>query len=466
MSLVMRSLLMGVLLVWSLTGLAQPVTVEGIRVWEAPDHTRVVLDLSASPQHRLFMLDNPGRVVVDLSHARMGRGVGERLTAGEVVKGVRSAARNGNDLRLVLDLATSVRPQSFTLPPNAPYGHRLVIDLHREATTGPARASTSEAAPAPSSAAPVATTPTSTVPAAAPPRTVQRLPQTVRPIIVAIDAGHGGEDPGAIGPGGTREKDVVLAIARRLERLIEADPGMRPVMIRSGDYFVPLRQRFERARTARADILISIHADAFPDPRPRGSSVYALSTRGATSEQARWLAQRENAADLVGGVNLSDKDQVLRSVLLDLSQAATIEHSLEAGNHILRELKRVGPVHKPQVEQANFAVLRAPDIPSVLVEAAFISNPAEERRLRDTRYQQQVAEAILSGVRSYFRSHPPEGTVMAQQGQTQRHVVQRGETLSTIARRYRVSVANLRAANSLSNDVIRVGDVLSVPTGG
>ncbi len=458
MSLVMRSLLMGVLLVWSLTGLAQPVTVEGIRVWEAPDHTRVVLDLSASPQHRLFMLDNPGRVVVDLSHARMGRGVGERLTAGEVVKGVRSAARNGNDLRLVLDLATSVRPQSFTLPPNAPYGHRLVIDLHRES---PAEQSSASAPATPSNTAPAATARAATAP-----RTVQRLPQTVRPIIVAIDAGHGGEDPGAIGPGGTREKDVVLAIARRLERLIEADPGMRPVMIRSGDYFVPLRQRFERARTARADILISIHADAFPDPRPRGSSVYALSTRGATSEQARWLAQRENAADLVGGVNLSDKDQVLRSVLLDLSQAATIEHSLEAGNHILRELKRVGPVHKPQVEQANFAVLRAPDIPSVLVEAAFISNPAEERRLRDTRYQQQVAEAILSGVRSYFRSHPPEGTEMAQQGQTQRHVVQRGETLSTIARRYRVSVANLRAANSLSNDVIRVGDVLSVPTGG
>ena len=458
----------GLLLLFALMplALAQEVQVNGLRLWEAPDHTRIVLDLSQRPDFRLFLLDNPARVVVDLDRSRVASSADLALRESRVVKGMRHAVRNGDGLRLVFDLGESVRPQSFTLPPNQEYGNRLVIDLHREAG-GAAASASSSASPSAAATTPPASArapaPAASAATRAPTRSLAQ--SAARDVIIAIDAGHGGEDPGAIGPGGTREKDVVLAIAQRLQRLVDAEPGMRAVMVRSGDYYIPLRDRFARARDARADILISIHADAFPDRRVRGSSIYALSTRGATSEAARMLAQRENAADLVGGVSLRDKDEVLRSVLLDLSQSATIEHSLDVGDHILRELKRVGRVHKPRVEQANFAVLRAPDIPSVLVEAAFISNPDEERRLRDARYQQNLAEAMLAGVRSYFRSNPPAGSVIAQH-RSQQHVIQRGESLSTIARRYRVSVEQLRAANNLNGDRIRIGDVLQVPAGG
>ena len=287
-------------------------------------------------------------------------------------------------------------------------------------------------------------------------------PSQLRDLVIAIDAGHGGEDPGARGRKGTREKDVVLEIARRLAALIEKEPGMRPVMIRDGDYYIGLRKRIEKARSQRADLFISIHADAFRDSRARGSSVYVLSQRGASSEMARWLAARENAADLVGGVSLDDKDDLLAEVLLDLAQTATLEASVEVADNVLQEMKRLGKVHKKQVQHAGFVVLKSPDIPSLLVETAFISNPSEEQRLRNSRHQQQVAQAILAGVRNYFASNPPPGTLMAKSS-TRQHVIRRGDTLSNIAQRYGVSMNTLRSTNKLKNDNLLGGKVLTIP---
>lgn len=290
---------------------------------------------------------------------------------------------------------------------------------------------------------------------------------TARPrdLIIAIDAGHGGKDPGARGRHGTREKDVVLAIARKLARLIEREPGMKPVLIRDGDYFLRLRERIRRAHDHRADLFISIHADAFNDTRVHGSSVYVLSRRGASSEMARLLARHENTADLVGGVSLDDKDDLLKTVLLDLSQSASIEASTEVADKVLRELRRVGKVHKRSVQKAGFVVLKSPDIPSILVETAFISNPREERKLRDPRHQERMARAILAGVRGYFEQNPPPGTLIAARVREQRHVIRPGDTLSGIARRYDVSLRELKVANGLDSDRLRVGDVLRIPRG-
>ena len=283
-----------------------------------------------------------------------------------------------------------------------------------------------------------------------------------RDVIIAIDAGHGGIDPGARGNKGLLEKDAVLAIARRLETLVKREPGMRPVMIRDGDYFISLRKRVNKARASQSDLFISIHADAFDDSRVSGSSVYALSQRGATTEAARLLANRENAADLIGGVSLEDKDDMLASVLLDLSQNATIEASVDVASRVLQGLKRLGKVHKSRVEQAGFAVLKSPDIPSILVETAFISNPQEERRLRTAKHQQAMAEAMMLGVRSYFKANPPPGTRIA----AREHVIERGDTLSAIAERYNISLAALRSANNISGDRIRIGQVLHIPMAG
>lgn len=280
----------------------------------------------------------------------------------------------------------------------------------------------------------------------------------MRDVVIAIDAGHGGEDPGARGHRGTREKTVVLAIARRFKALVEKEPGMRPVMIRDGDYYISLRGRIKKARQKRADIFISIHADAFHNKKARGSSVYTLSPRGATSEAARWLAESENKADLIGGVSLDDKDDLLASVLLDLSQTASLEASLDVADHILGGLKRVGKVHKRRVQSASFMVLKSPDIPSVLVETAFISNPEEERKLRSKSYQQKLAQALMQGVRKYFHRFPPPGTHLAR-----RHVIKTGDTLSAIAEQYQVPVHRLRNVNQLESDHVKVGEVLQIP---
>lgn len=416
---------------------AQAASVGGVRMWAGPDNTRLVFDITAPIDHTVFMLHSPERVVVDLKNARLTNSLTGLDFNKTLVKGLRSAKRNGHDLRIVLDLKSKVRPKSFLLKPTQQYGqqygHRLVIDL-QNARSKPLKAA----------------------------RTASKTPKGApRDVIIAIDAGHGGDDPGATGRRGTREKDVVMAIARRLEALIKKERGMRPVMIRRGDYYLGLRKRMKMARSMEADLFISIHADAFRDGRARGASVYALSQNSATSKAAQWLAKNENKADLIGGVSLDDKDDLLASVLLDLSRNATIAASLDAGGNILSELKKIGKVHKNRVEQAGFAVLKSPDVPSILVETGFISNRNEERNLRDKRYQQKLANALLKGMRRYFAQNSPPGTILAMTDH--RHVIRSGETLSGIAKQYQVSQLTLRSANNLANSALKIGQTLRIP---
>lgn len=413
-----------------LPGLATAATVQGVRLWAGPDNTRVVLDLNAAVEHTVFTLSGPDRIVIDIQNARFGS---VELPASDgVVTGIRHAARHDDDLRIVLDLTQAAQPKTFLLPPHEQYGYRLVIDLenpHSRAKTPPRQA-----------------------------------PDGARDLIIAIDAGHGGEDPGAIGRHGTREKTVALAIARRLAKLVDATPGMKAVLVREGDYYISLRGRMEIARKQRADMFISIHADAFRDKRARGASVYVLSERGASSEAARWLAESENASDLVGGVKLDDKSDLLASVLLDLSQTATISASLKAASQVLEKIDGIARLHKSAVQQAAFIVLKSPDIPSMLVETAFISNPDEETKLRDNGYQDKLARAVLGGVRTYFVANPLPGTLLAQRvDHATEHTITRGETLSGIARHYQVSVDALRAVNGLDGDFLKVGAVLRIP---
>lgn len=412
--------------------------VKGVRLWAAPDSTRVVFDVSGPVSHRLFTLKNPNRLVIDLTRTGIDSKVKQSFARGGMVKSLRSGPRNKKDLRLVLDLDRAVKPKSFVLKPNEQYGHRLVIDLFDaggKKRTQPIQIK------------------------------VENQPAKLRDLVIAIDAGHGGEDPGARGKKGTREKIVVLQIARRLAKLVNKEPGMRAVLIRDGDYYVGLRKRMEKARKHRADLFISIHADAFRDRRVHGASVFAVSRRGASSEMARWLAARENAADLVGGVSLDDKDDLLAEVLLDLAQTATLEASNEVASNVLREMRRIGKVHKRTVQHAGFMVLKSPDIPSLLVETAFISNPSEEKRLRSSKHQQKVAKAIMNGVRKYFTRNPPPGTLVAK-ARSHRHLVRSGDTLSHIAERYGVTLASLRKSNSLRNDRLLVGKTLTIPSKG
>ena len=368
---------------------ARAVEVRAVRLWVSPEGTQVVLELSGSAKHNLLMLKNPDRVVLDVADARLSAGA-RRPPASGVVKEVRMARRPNGELRVVLDLIRPMRAKSFLATPNDRYGYRLVVDLG-----GPAAAMAATGA------------------AAAPIKAEHARPEA-RDLIIAIDAGHGGEDPGAIGMHGTREKDVTLAIARALERSVDAEPGMRAVLTRDGDYFVPLRDRMRRARAQQADLFVSIHADSIRDRAVDGSSVYILSQRGATNEAARWLAERENAADLIGGVSLEDKGDLLASVLLDLSQTASLSASETAAEHVLHQLNLVGEVRKPLVQQAGFMVLKSPDIPSMLIETAYISNPAEEQRLRGVAHQAKLAAAIHQGLREYFYADPPAGSRIAQ----------------------------------------------------
>ncbi len=410
-------------------------TVEGIRIWSEDDKTRVVFDLSNPAVHNIFTLRGPDRLVVDVKSGRLAESLKNLPKGIGSVRSVRSALQADGDLRVVLDLSETVRSRSFTVAPNKTYGDRLVIDLHR---TGA-------------------------------PRTVKRASEGYTPgrdIVVAIDPGHGGRDPGAIGKNRTREKDVALAISRALANKINAESGMRAVLTRDSDHYVEHRRRMQIARDAKADLFISVHADAVDDRRPQGTTVYALSLKGASDEAARQLAARENAS--VGGVSLQDKDDVLASVLLDLSQNASLSASLDVGGDVIRELARVGKAHRRTVQQAGLLVLKSPDMPSILVETGFISNPTEEQRLKDRNYQSRLADAMLAGVRSYFYDNPPPDTRIAmevrQQPQRQvRHVISRGDTLSEIAARYNVSAAAIRQANRLSNDSIRVGQTLSIP---
>ena len=423
----MNKLLALVVLLSSLSAQAQEIAVKGVRLWTAPDHTRLVFDTTDTIGHSIFTLDKPHRLVIDLKSTDLRSELPDLGNENPVITRLRSGKQNaGKDVRIVLDLKAPVRPKSFQLKPNREYGHRLVVDLYPLApkSSGLARA-------------------------------VAKSIESARgrDVVIAIDAGHGGEDPGAHGPRGTREKDVTLAIARKLARLVEQEEGMRPVLIRDGDYYIGLRRRMEIAHERKADLFISIHADAFRDRRVRGSSVFTLSERGASSE---------NSADLIGGVTLEDKDDMLASVLLDLSQTATLQASSDVADEVLGELKRLGKTHKKQVQQAGFAVLKSPDIPSLLVETAFISNPTEERKLGDPKHQQKLARSLLRGIRDYFHANPPPGTLLADNRRLE-HTIIRGDTLSTIAQRYKVSLNSLKEANRISGDRIRVGQVLLIP---
>jgi N-acetylmuramoyl-L-alanine amidase len=371
---------------------AAPVAVEALSLTGTAEATRLIVDLAGSAHASVFTLARPDRVVVDLKGAVVDRHRVKLPAAQGLVRRVRVGPRDGAALRIVLEVAHSVRARIAGEGPGGE-GHRLTVEL---APLG-VRGSGAGAAPAEPPAAPVE----------------RRLLPATRDLVIAVDAGHGGEDPGATGRDGTREKDVTLAVARVLAARINAEPGMHAVLTRSGDYFVALRERIRRARVAQADLFVSVHADAVADRSVAGSSVYVLSQRGASSEAAKWLADRENSADLVGGVSLDDKDGVLASVLLDLSQSAAMSASIVAAGKVLDELNEVGEVRKARVQQAGFVVLKSPDIPSLLIESAYITNPGEERRLRDPRHQARLADAILTGVRNYFRENPPPGTRLA-----------------------------------------------------
>jgi len=407
-----------------------------VRLWRAPDHTRVVFDLSGDVEHSLLQLENPRRLVVDIADTRMAASIEGLKLDGTPISRVRTGIRKGNDLRVVFDLAEAVRPKSFPLPATDKTDSRLVVDLFDSESRAKQAAV----------------------------KSIEQLAGR-RDIVVAIDAGHGGEDPGASGPGKLKEKQVVLGIARKLEALLQSTPGFRPVMTRKGDYYVSLKGRRKLAHDDEADVFVSIHADAFRDPSARGASVYALSLRGATSTTAQYLADRENAADLVGGVTLSDKDDVLAGVWTDLSMTAILDTSLNLGSEVLARIDNFAKLHKKKVEQAAFAVLKSPDIPSILVETGFISNPKEARLLNTADYQDKMARAIQRGIQDWFSTHPPAGTLFAwQRAQNgQEVVVRKGDTLSEIAAQYGVSVRALKTANGLKNNTIRVGQTLVIP---
>lgn len=373
-------------------------TLTAARMWPSPDYTRITLESDAPLNFKHFTLSNPERLVIDVE------GIGQSDTLSNLsamvtatdpyVANVRSGTNRPGVMRLVFELKTPVRPSVFSLGPMGEYGHRLVIDLYSAAGGSQplAQETLAEKAIQPGKGSPVQT---------------NVATRFNRLMIVAIDAGHGGEDPGARGASGSLEKHITLKVARKLKEKIDAEPNMRAYLTRDSDYFIPLHERVNKARGVKADLFVSVHADAFIRPEARGSSVFALSEHGATSAAARWLAKRENDADLIGGVNIDVKDQYLKRTLIDLSQTATINDSLRLASYVLKEIGEVNTLHKNDVEQAGFAVLKAPDIPSILVETAFISNPEEEKRLNDDAYQDKLASAILGGIKTYFSKHPP-----------------------------------------------------------
>jgi N-acetylmuramoyl-L-alanine amidase len=394
------------------------------RMWPSQEYTRVTIESASVIRYSIFSVSGPDRIVLDLDGVDASPHLDalpeKVLPTDPYVKGIRIGRFKPTVLRIVFDLKDGARAEAFALTPVGSYGHRLVLDIHplkpidpllalieqteQSETAGAGTAERGATGEIALKATPVAIDPSARAPAR---RVMPGASSEIRPLVIAIDAGHGGEDPGAIGPNGTQEKDVTLAIARKLRDLVNREPGMHAILTRDGDYFVPLNVRVHKARRVQADLFVSVHADAFIKPHARGSSVFALSERGATSAAAQWLAKRENDADLIGGINLDVRDPYLKQTLLDLSQTATISDSLKLGRSVLGEIGEINKLHKQAVEQAGFAVLKAPDIPSILIETAFISNPIEERRLRDDAYQQRMASAVLSGVKRYLAANPP-----------------------------------------------------------
>ncbi len=417
-------------------------TVEGVRLWRAPDHTRLVFDLSSPVEHKLFQLKGPDRIVIDVANSQFKATVDELDFNNTPISQLRYGKRNASNLRMVLDLNEETNPRSFVLKSHAGKPDRLVIDLYDVET--------------------------STV------KSVETI-QEVRKhspkddIVIVIDAGHGGEDPGSVGPGRLYEKTVVLKVSKALQSIINSEPGFRAEMIRTGDYYVENVERRKKAREQRAHLFVSVHADGFTDSRARGASVFALSRRGATSQMARILASKANESDLIGGagsVSLSDKDDVLAGVLVDLSMTATLASSLDVGDRVLKNMGSFTRLHKNHVEQAAFIVLKSPDVPSILVETGFITNPEEARKLNSSRHRSKLADAIFSGIKSYFYDNPPEGSYVAWKksgGGEVVHTIAKGDTLSSIAKRYKVSIGTLKKVNSLDSATIRIGQTLTIP---
>ena len=393
---------------------ASAAQIDGVRMWSSPDGTRLVFDISAPLEHEVFVLKNPDRVVVDLKNTSISQPLPKLDFSHTNIQDIRSGVRNHHDLRVVLDAKKALRPKSFLLKPMGEYGYRLVLDLDDpQVAAQESSQASSQHQPQQQARSGADVQPQPRPQAQTPTKTLNGINGSLRQVVVAIDAGHGGEDPGAIGKHKTEEKQVVLSIANQLYDMLEKEKGIQPVLIREGDYYISLRGRIRKARAHKADLFISIHADAAKNRSANGASVFVLSQKGASSEAARWLAATQNDSDLIGGVSLDDKDDLLASVLLDLSQNATIAASTAVGESILEQLGQISDVHKGVVERAGFVVLKSPDIPSILVETGFISNVKEERNLRTPAYQHKIAYAIMEGVNHYFRQNPPAGTLFA-----------------------------------------------------
>lgn len=508
--------------------LAQAATVKNVRVWRAEGYTRIVLDLDAPVRYNLVLANNPTRIILDVANSDLKASLAKLPLALTPIEIVRPSVVNDTDIRLVLDLKHSVSPKSFLLKKRDDSDDRLVIDLH-DAHVSNTSATNTVVASTKASAKPTAVTTSEsaniealmgdTVPSTqAEPEPVTNAPATTnsRPILIAVDAGHGGADSGALGPKNMREKDVTLSIARELVRIINAQPGYSARLTRTGDYFIELQKRRDFARDMKADLFISVHADSFTNSSAYGASVFALSRKGATSEMARFLAQRENDSDLigrVGGVSLEDKDPQLAGVLVDLSMTATVNSSLQVGSKVLGAISAIAPLHAKHVEQAGFIVLKSPDVPSILVETGFISNTGEAKKLATPEYRERMAQAIFKGVRQYFSQHPiaqvqssvpspapccsadkeraatltkASGSKKATdkssaqksaaakssatktkpvdgKGGVRKHVVVRGDTLTDIALKYGVSARSIKAANKMKTDNVLLGQTLKIP---
>ncbi|MGJ8662299.1 MAG: N-acetylmuramoyl-L-alanine amidase [Marinicella sp.] len=402
--------------------------VEGMRVWSGPDHTRAVFDLSDHADYKLFELQNPPRVVIDLDKSSLKSHLS--IKNNKDIKNVRFSSEK-NKVRIVLDLQNKLKVKSFLLKPTGEYGHRLVVDLNQDIKPQV--------------------------------KTVTEVTKPNRDVIIAIDAGHGGEDPGAIGAAGSHEKNITLYIANQLAKKIDALDGMKALIIREGDYYIKHRKRFEKARQNNADLFVSIHADAFHSSKVNGASVYVLSQRGASSEAAKWLAASENKSDQIGGVVIEDKQDMLSKVLYDLSQNAALEESHKAAKAVHSAMQKVVKLHGQGFGQANFLVLKSPDVPSMLVETGYISNPGDEKKLKDPKHVAKLTQQIADGIRNYFYQSPPPNTWIAAQAKGKKHVVQSGDTLSDIASRHGTSLAAIKSINNKSGNQLMVGEVLYLP---
>lgn len=412
--------------------------ITSVRLWRSPEYTRLVFDVDAPVDYKIMTLSGPERIVIDLNSIALKTSLQDLSVAQTPIARLRSAKRGSADLRVVLDLEKVVKPRSFMLQPNGDAGHRLVLDLY-DVSIAPQKVVEAESV----------------------------VRDEKRDIVVAIDAGHGGEDPGASGPSKTREKHVVLEIAKELKAEIDQQAGFKAVLVRNGDYYIQHKRRWEIARENKADLFISIHADAFSDPRAKGSSVYALSRKGTTSAMARFLADSENV-DLAGEVSLGDQEEMVAKTLTDLVMTSSLVASLDVGERIIASMDDVAHMHSKRVELANFRVLKAPDVPSILVETGFISNPEEEKKLTNKTHQRKLASAITQGVTGYFKRNPPMGTLLAwerEASERESHIVSRGESLTKIASNYGVSLDALKKANGLKNNTIRIGQKLRIPKG-